>query len=371
MAENNNPVIRVTLDDLDKVSLPEASTATITPGAGTGVAGARSYGNVNAAEPSAPAMAEEKGSFLLQGWFYLGAAGLIGATLGWGISEPWYGAQEQAGNGGFGMFVLSTVLVMLVVSGMIACFGIAESIVERSMQKAGKRFLVAMPLGALASAIASIAANIFYAFGNVFLMMINATSPYGPAHWIVRGLAWAVFGVAGGLVYGWVGGSGKKAKYGVLGGVIGAGLGGFVFDPIAIGLAALQKTHELNGGTASRAIGFALFGLATGAAIGFVESALKDRWLYVSAGPLAGKQFILYKPQTIIGSSQQCDIYLFKDSSIAPQHAMLESRGNQVLLRSSQPVYVSGIPTQSRVLLSGDVIQIGRYQFRYNERMRQ
>jgi type III secretion system (T3SS) inner membrane Yop/YscD-like protein len=139
-------------------------------------------------------------------------------------------------------------------------------------------------------------------------------------------------------------------------------LGGVLFDPIAL---------FLNNAMVSRLVGFGLFGLATGAAIGFVESALKDRWLYVSAGPLAGKQFILYKPQTSIGSQQQCDIYLFKDSSILPQHAMLEARGNQMLLRAAAPVYVSGMPTQSRVLLSGDVIQIGRYTFRYNERLRQ
>ena len=35
--------------------------------------------------------------------------------------------------------------------------------------------------------------------------------------------------------------------------------------------------------------------LATGIGMGLVESALKDRWLYVVSGPLAGKQFILYK----------------------------------------------------------------------------
>ena len=105
--------------------------------------------------------------------------------------------------------------------------------------------------------------------------------------------------------------SSKRMLYGVLGGVIGAGLGGIVFDPIAM------LTH---GGAPSRAVGFGLVGLATGVAVGLVESALKDRWLYVTAGPLAGKQFILYKPRTVIGSDQKCDIYLFKDSNILPKN---------------------------------------------------
>jgi len=180
-----------------------------------------------------------------------------------------------------------------------------------------------------------------------------------PAFWIARGLAWMVFGVAGGLVYGLVDRSGKKIRYGILGGVIGAGLGGMVFDPISMATKA---------GAPSRAVGFALFGLATGVAMGIVESALKDRWLYVASGPLAGKQFILYKPLTMIGSSQQGDIYLFKDTSILPQHASIELRGAQTFLRAAGPVFVSGQPAKNRALQSGDRILIGRYAFDFRER---
>jgi pSer/pThr/pTyr-binding forkhead associated (FHA) protein len=117
-------------------------------------------------------------------------------------------------------------------------------------------------------------------------------------------------------------------------------------------------------------VGFALLGMATGVAIGIVESALKDRWLYVASGPLAGKQFILYKPLTTIGSNQKSDIYLFKDNSILPQHGTIELRGAQTFLRSDGPVFVSGQPTRMRALQSGDLIQIGRYAFHFRERQR-
>jgi hypothetical protein len=179
--------------------------------------------------------------------------------------------------------------------------------------------------------------------------------------WIARGLAWMVFGVAGGIVYGLVDRSGKKMRYGILGGIIGAGLGGMIFDPISFA----TKT-----GLLSRAVGFSLFGLATGVAMGIVESALKDRWLYVAAGPLAGKQFILYKPVTMIGSSQQCDIYLFKDPSIQSQHASIELRGAQTFLHALGQVFVSGQPARNRALQTGDLIQVGRYAFHFRERHR-
>ena len=104
--------------------------------------------------------------------------------------------------------------------------------------------------------------------------------------------------------------------------------------------------------------------------MGIVESALKDRWLYVASGPLAGKQFILYKPVTVIGSSQQSDIYLFKDNSIQSQHASIELRGAQTFLHALGQVFVSGQPARNRALQSGDLIQIGRYAFHFRERQR-
>ena len=104
--------------------------------------------------------------------------------------------------------------------------------------------------------------------------------------------------------------------------------------------------------------------------MGLVESALKERWLYVTAGPLAGKQFILYKSDTRIGSRQESDIYLFKDPNILPLHAQIEIRGARVQLRATGPVQWAGQLIKNRVLQDGDLLQIGRYAFRYKEKHR-
>jgi len=246
---------------------------------------------------------------------------------------------------------------------MFTCLGlgVAESIVERSAKKAMLRGLLGLALGLVGGFIFDWIANVFFAIGTAVLFSLGVQTAKNPAFWIVRGLAWAVFGVAGGIVYGLVDRSMTKTKYGIFGGLIGAALGGMVFDPISFA----TKT-----GGVSRAVGFALLGLATGVAIGIVESALKDRWLYVASGPLAGKQFILYKPITTIGSSQSSDIYLFKDTSILPQHGVIELRGAQTFVRSNGPVFVSGAPARNRALQSGDLIQIGRYAFHFRERQR-
>ena len=352
---DTQPPLRVTLEDLARVPRPEP-TALASASEATALAPStvKSYGNIHAM-PDAPVLAQEKGSVLLQAWFYLGLAGLLGALAGWGLTERAFvdGPGHRWGN---------TLMIPLLVTLMCVGFAVAESIVERTAKKALVRGGLALPLGLVLGFLFDGLANIIYAIGLGICAQLGVHSYHSPAVWIVRGLGWMVLGVAGGVVYGILGQSMKKTGYGALGGAIGAAIGGLIFDPISF------VTH---GGATSRAVGFGLLGMATGVAIGLVESALKDRWLYVTAGPLAGKQFILYKPQTAIGSSQSCDIYLFKDAEILPQHAFLVLKGSKVQLVAQGPAYIGGQPVRSaRVLENGTVLQMGRYAFRYQERQR-
>jgi hypothetical protein len=350
--ENNDKTIKITLDDLANVSAPVLDA--VAPASQSG--STKSYGSIN--EPADPAtqVAEEKGSILLQAWFYLGLAGLLGALIGWGACEPWFVDSPTGGH-----FWADFLMIPAIVGLLCLGFGVAESIVERSAKKALIRAAICLPLGAVLGVVFEFIANIIYSIGISICVEMGAQTNHNPALWVARGIAWMVFGAAGGVVYGTAGMSGKKVLYGVLGGVLGAGLGGILFDPIAI------ATH---GGAVSRAVGFALVGMATGIAVGLVESALKDRWLHVTAGPLAGKQFILYKPRTVMGSDQSCDIYLFKDTNILKEHAIVELAGSRIMLRAIGQTYISGQPVRQQVLMSGAVLQIGRYSFRYQERQR-
>jgi Inner membrane component of T3SS, cytoplasmic domain len=352
MASDNREPLRITSADLAEVVVREAGpNPIVAPRPGD----AKSYGSITEAADKAPAVAEERGSILLQGWFYLGAAGLLGAALGWALCEPGF-VDSRTGERWGNIWMIPAVVTFMCIG-----FGAAESIVERSIRKALLRGALAVPLGVVLGFVFQVLANIIYNVDLGLVAQMGVQSYRNPAAWIARGIAWAVFGVAGGIIYGIVGQSGQKTKYGIIGGAIGAAIGGMIFDPISI----LMK-----GASLSRAVGFGLVGLATGVAMGFVESALKDRWLYVTSGPLAGKQFILYKALTTMGSLQNCDIYLFKDSNIAPQHAAIAISGSRVQLQASGPTYVGGNSVQARVLQDGDLIQIGKYAFRYKEKHR-
>jgi len=350
MADLNDKPLKITLDDIASVAVPEPAVIAPLQTA----SGPKVYGTINEAAEQFVPVSNEKGSILLQGWFYLGVAGLVGALAGWAIVEPGF----VDGKGGhWGNFLMLPAIITLMCFG----FAMAESAVERSAQKALLRGVLSLPLGLILGFFFDLMANVIYNIGMGLCYQAGAQSYHNPAVWIARGIAWMVFGAAGGLVYGIIGQSAKKGYYGVLGGVLGAGLGGTLFDPIAM----LTK-----GGAPSRAIGFALVGVATGVGMGLVESALKDRWFYVVAGPLAGKQFILYKSATTIGSRQQSDIYLFKDPAILPEHAVIQITGARVQLRANGPVHWAGQTITNRVLQDGDLLQVGRYSFRYKEKQR-
>ena len=114
---------------------------------------------------------------------------------------------------------------------------------------------------------------------------------------------------------------------------------------------------------ASRAVGFGLLGMATGIAMGLVESALKDRWLYVTTGPLAGKNsfftsrrllWAVRKAATFISSRilRSCRSTLFWSSKVRIDFIV---RGT---------AYVGGQPVRGiRVLENGVLIQLGRTAF--------
>jgi len=359
MSDDKKEVLRVSLEDLAEISpasAPQSGALATT----TDATPAKSYGNIH--EPADPTiLTQEKGSIFLKAWVYLGLSGFFGALIGWGIAEPWFvdGQGFRWGN---------ILLLPIIVAVMCIGFAVAESIVERSLRKGLIRVGISIPLGIALGFFFNLIANVIYGIGLSICGAAGVQSFHNPAVWIVRGIAWAVLGVAGGIVYGIIGRSAKKIGYGALGGAIGATIGGMIFDPIAFGV---EKYLHHASGTLSRAVGFTLLGMATGVAMGLVESALKDRWLYVTAGPLAGKQFILYKPVTVMGSAQTAHIYLFKDLEILPTHATLSQKGDRVYVNAEGPVYMAGSRIySSRMLENGAILQIGRYSFRYQEKPR-
>lgn len=181
---------------------------------------------------------------------------------------------------------------------------------------------------------------------------------------IARALGWGVLGLCLSAAPGIVLKNWKRSLIGLSGGLIGGTLGGALFDPIEMLTGSVP---------ASRIVAITAIGALTGLGTGLLETAAKSGWVRVVHGLIAGKQFILYKDTTYIGSSPQCEIYLFKDTAISPRHAAIHRKGNSFELedlRSATGTYVNGSP-QSRVRIkSNDRIQIGGTVLVFLERSR-
>ncbi len=176
-----------------------------------------------------------------------------------------------------------------------------------------------------------------------------------------RTVGWGILGLFLGIAPGIAMKSIKKTLIGLLGGFIGGLLGGLFFDQIC------QYTKS---GMQARFFGMTAVGAFTGMGIGLIENALKTGWLRVVSGIIAGKQFILYRNPTNIGSSPKCEIYLFKDSMVQPVHASIHLVPGGFMIESKNlaKTLVNEIPVTKQKLRNNDRIQIGNTIFSFQEK---
>lgn len=177
-----------------------------------------------------------------------------------------------------------------------------------------------------------------------------------------RGVAWALAGMTMGLGQGIALRSKRLLLYGFLGGMIGGLFGGLLFDPIDQLLLGTDKPSS----SVSRWVGFALIGAVVGLMIGIVERLARDAWLRMVEGPLAGKEFLVFKDIMRMGSSPRSEIYLFNDPAIAASHAVIRATGDIYEIENTcreNPARLNGRPVTRSRLRHGDRISLGRTSF--------
>ena len=110
-----------------------------------------------------------------------------------------------------------------------------------------------------------------------------------------------------------------------------------------------------------------------GVGTGLIENVAKSGWLRVVGGLIAGKQFIIYKNPTYLGSSPQCEIYLFKDPQVGPRHAAIHTvAGGYELedLQSGTGTLVNSRPVSRVRLRNNDQVQVGATILLFQEKER-
>lgn len=257
-------------------------------------------------------------------------------------------------------------MVFPVIAALVGLFvAAADGLLSRAFRRAAVCALVGMACGLALGLAAAVVAELTYGWTQSLVAGIDGDGPRSVlgflAQMVSRGLVWAIAGLTMGLGQGIALRSKRMVVNGLLGGLVGALLGGLLFDPIC---EVLQRGSEhFVGGEASRAVGFAVIGLTTGLMIGVVELLARDAWLKMLVGPLAGKEFVLFKNPTVIGSSPKADVYLFKDPEVEPTHALLHAVGDGYELEDrtgAGRTFLNGRPVRRAHLEHGDQVRIGR-----------
>ena len=315
---------------------------------------------------------QEKASLIHRGWFNLLIAGFVGGLLAWMIVEPIFDDNAEGAQA-----IIQGFLFFSSVGGIAGILiGAMEGFLARNYQRALKGAFFGLAIGfggglvsTYVSGVATvIAATIGYGMvGDAISDPVHNFSGFF-AIIVVRGIGWAIAGMTVGLGPGIALKSKELARNGFLGGMIGAVIGGVLFDPInwIVSGGTLETGVEI-----SRAFGMTLVGAGAGLMIGLVESATKKAWLLMVEGPLKGKEFILYKDLTNIGSSPACEIYLYKDGAVEPYHAKIEKiRDGYELIDNKTRTGISINNTQMprKSLATGDEIKIGKAKFIFSEK---
>jgi hypothetical protein len=304
-------------------------------------------------------------------YFYLSLAGAAGALLGWGIMEPHlHEADEAVGERN----LLAWFLLFPVTAGFIGMFlGAAEGIMCRNIRRALITSLVGIGIGFGGGLVALIPVGFVFQAMVAIAMSVGKRPAPGEMpkgmglliFMMARGTGWAMAAIPAGIGQGIALREKKVVWNGLLGAVLGGLIGGLLFDPINL----MLKTPS--DASASRAVGFAVIGILVGFFVGLVEQWTKTAWLLMRAGPLAGKQFVLYRDPTVIGSSPKADVYIFKDPDIEPRHALIHNRGGRFEIEdcgSKDGTYVNGVAVTTRILQPGDQIVIGKTMLEFSLR---
>lgn len=181
--------------------------------------------------------------------------------------------------------------------------------------------------------------------------------------YLARALGWALFGLGVGVTVGLIRKANRLAVNGAIGGAIGGAVGGVIFEYLAVNASLGQALTRL--------VGLAAVGGLIAGATRVVETARRQAWLHITAGGMAGKEFILYHDVTRIGASPDCEVFLLKDPAVAKLHAQIDDRDGRRLLTAmpDAPVYVNQQPVQSHLLRNGDQLQVGNTVITYAERI--
>jgi hypothetical protein len=276
--------------------------------------------------------------------------GEVAITLGWVITEA-AGTAHATTIFGVAVYVATLGAVLGLIN---AAWGdLSSRVYSRAIVRAAAGAWIGLIGGAAAGSIA------FLLYDN---FQSSNADPSGWHFYLLRVLAWAIFGAGIGAAPGIAERASPKIRNGVLGGIIGGALGG-----LALHWASFEVASERD----ARLLGLTAIGIGIGACTAGVEVVRRKAWLRVIAGGMTGKEHVIHHQETYIGNSTRAHFMLIKDPEVAPVHAVIrDDRGARTLHALGGRIQINGSEVARQRLCSGDRIQIGGTTLSYEEARR-
>lgn len=247
-----------------------------------------------------------------------------------------------------------TALWFALIALFIGLFlGLGEGIYYGSKENAVKYALIGAGISIVIGAVSGYFAQWMYAS-----MLTDYSSDFTKA--LVRGLGWAIMGVGIGLSVGLIKPEQKRMIFCSLGGVVGAFIGGFLFNYVC---------DIIPNDIVARGFAIVIMGLLIGVGVGILEQFAKAAWLKVIRGEFEGKEYLVFAGTTSIGNSGTNTIVLFKDKLVAPNHCDIVQDGSKYILvdkGSPTGTVVNGMRVTRHVLKQGDAVAIGNSVLVFN-----
>lgn len=263
--------------------------------------------------------------------------------------EPFSNATKRIGCIGTGLW--SAIVAMMI--GL--ALGVGEGVYYGSARKA-------LIYGAIGAGISLV---IGFLSGDVaqriYSAVLDANENAGDFSLaLFRGLGWSIMGIGIGGAIGLIRPSLKRVLFCIIGGAVGAFLGGFIFN---------QVCEWIPNDVVARGIGLCLTGLLIGLGVGLLEQFAKQAWLKVIRGEFEGKEYLVFAGTTSIGNTGKNAIVLFKDKLVAPHHCdIIQEGGRYTVVDAGSPMgtVVNGTRIERHTLRQGDNIAIGNSVLVFN-----
>ena len=197
----------------------------------------------------------------------------------------------------------------------------------------------------------------------ILFVYVDAHSVPGTAPAGVILAAWLIAGTGVGIAAGIVRGGLKAVANGIWGGLLGGLVGGLAHFGTGPEFVEYEKgswalvIDPLSATTIAVVVACAVIG----ASLGFVDRLTKSAWITIIEGPWRGREVIIDRDVTTIGSSSTATLRLSDSGSVWKEHLVIRRAGGDYTCETRAPIEVNGAPVaggQTRRLVTGDVVRV-------------